>query len=329
MTTRRIYSLLFGACLPGIGAAFAQAPGTAQHYPVKPVRVIVAFSAGGTTDILARAHGQGLTRAMGQQFVIDNRPGAGGTIGTDMVAKSPPDGYTLLIGSTSSIAVNVSLYARLPYDPVRDLIPIMQVATGAFVIAVHPSLPVKNVRDLIALAKSRPGQLNFGSSGNGTSLHLAPELLKSMANIDMTHVPYKGASAAIPDLVAGQLQLMFSDMPPFAPHVAAGRLRAIAVTTSKRSSVLPDLPTVAESGVPGYEATSWYGYLAPARTPRRIIDQLVAELTRIIQSPEMKERYNSLGIETYTGTPEQFGAYIQSETAKWAEVVKKSGTKLE
>ena len=328
MTTRRICFLL-GACLAGSGAAFAQTPGAAQPYPAKPVRVIVAFSAGGTTDILARAIGQKLTQAMGQQFIVDNRPGAGGTIGTDMVAKSPPDGYTLLIGSTSSIAVNVSLYAKLPYDPVRDLTPVMQVATGAFVIAVHPSLPVANVRELIALAKSRPGQLNFGSSGNGTSLHLAAELLKSMAGISMTHVPYKGASAAIPDLVAGQLQLMFSDMPPFAPHVAAGRLRAIAVTTSKRSSVLPNLPTVAESGVPGYEATSWYGYLAPAGTPRRIIDQLVAELTRAVQSADMKERYHTLGIETYTGTPEQFGTYIQSETAKWAEVVRKSGAKLE
>ncbi len=328
MKTRRIYFLL-GACLAGIGAAFAQTSATAQQYPIKPVRVIVAFSAGGTTDILARAIGQKLTQAMGQQFIVDNRPGAGGTIGTDMVAKSPPDGYTLVIGSTSSIAVNVSLYAKLPYDPVRDLTPVMQVATGAFVIAVHPSLPASNVRELIALAKSRPGQLNFGSSGNGTSLHLAAELLKSMAGINMTHVPYKGASAAIPDLVAGQLQLMFSDMPPFAPHVAAGRLRAIAVTTSKRSSVLPNLPTVAESGVPGYEATSWYGYLAPAGTSRRIIDQLVAELTRAVQSADMKERYNTLGIETYTGTPEQFGAYIQSEMAKWAEVVKKSGAKLE
>lgn len=301
----------------------------AQSYPSKPVRVVVAFAAGGTTDIVARAYSQKLSEALRYQFVVDNRPGAGGTIGTDIVAKSPPDGHTLNVGSTSSIAVNVSLYSRLPYDPVRDLAPVVQMASAPFVLAIHPSVPAKTVKELIALARAKPGQLNFASSGNGTSLHLVAEYLKHLAKIEMVHIPYKGVGAALPDLVAGQVQIMFSDMAPFAPFVKAGKLRALAVTSAKRSAVLPDLPTIAESGVRGFDLSGWYGFLAPAGTPREVVSRLNGEIIKIARTPAMKERYATLGLDPFESTPEQFGAFIKSEIAKWGEIVRRSGTKLE
>jgi len=310
--------------------ATAAAPAAiAQPYPSKPVRVIVPFTAGGTTDILARILAQKLTESFGQTVVVENRVGAGGVVGMDFVAKSPPDGYTIVLGSTSSTAVNVALYPKMPYDPQKDLVPIMQVATGPFVLAVHPSLPVRNVKDLVALARARPGELNFGSSGNGTSLHLAAEMLKSMTGIRMTHVPYKGVSAAVPDLVAGTLQLMFSDMPAFSAYVKAGRLRAIAATTAKRSAVLPELPTIAESGVPGYEATSWYGFLASTGTSREVIGRFNAESTRALGLADVRERFTTLGVEPMAGTPEAFGSYVAAEIRRWGEVVKAAGVKLE
>ncbi len=312
--------------LAGIGAG--EAAGQGASWPVKPVRVVVPFTAGGTTDILARLIGQRLSEALSQQFVVDNRAGAGGVLGMDIVAKAPPDGYTVVLGSTSSTAVNVGLYPKMPYDPIKDFAPIMQIATGPYVLAVHPALPAKNVAQLLALARARPGELNFGSSGNGTALHLSAELLKSMTKTQMVHVPYKGASAAMPDLLSGQTQFMFSDMPLFAPYVKAGKLRAIAVTTATRSSVLPDLPPIADT-VPGYEATSWYGYLAPAGTAREIVARFNAEVIKVLRLPDIRDRYRELGIETVEGTPEQFGAYIAAEIRRWGAVIRTAGVKIE
>ena len=308
--------------MPLCGSAFAQA------WPARSVRIVVPFTAGGTTDIIARLVAARLSEALGQQFIVDNRAGAGGVLGMDIVAKAAPDGYTVVLGSTSSTAVNVGLYPKMPYDPLKDLAPIMQVATGPYVLAVHPALPAKNVGQLVALAKARPGQLNFGSSGNGTALHLTAELLKSMTGTRMVHVPYKGASAAMPDLLSGQTQFMFSDMPLFAPYVKAGKLRALAVTTAKRSSVLPDLPPIAET-VPGYEATSWYGFMAPAGTSREIIGRFNADVVKVLRLQDIRERYRELGIEPVEGTPEQFGTYIASEIRRWSAVIKSAEVKID
>jgi len=325
MMMRAHNSGIFAALVLGL----ATAPASAQNFPAKTVRLVVAFAAGGTTDILARALGQKLTAATGQQFIVDNRPGAGGTIGSDLVAKSPADGYTLNFGSTSSIAVAPNLYQHLPYDLLRDFAPVTEVATGPIVLAIHASLPVQNVKELIALAKARPGKLNFGSSGNGTSLHLAGEYLKFLAHIDMTHVPYKGIGQALPDLVSGQLQLMFSDMAPFDPFVKAGKLRAIAVTTGKRSPLYPEIPSISESDVPGFDLAGWYGVLAPAGTPKAVVDMLAGEFTKAMNATDMKERYVTLGLEPVASSPEQFGVFIRSELSKWGEIIKRSGTKLE
>jgi tripartite-type tricarboxylate transporter receptor subunit TctC len=301
----------------------------AQTYPAKPVRVVIAFAPGGTTDILGRLYAQKLTASTGQPFVVDNRTGAGGTIGTEMVVKSPPDGYTINFGSTSSLAGSPNLYTKLSYDILRDLAPVTQVATAAFVLAAHPSLPVKNVRELVALARARPGQINFASSGNGSSLHLCGEYLKYLAKIDLVHVPYKGAGQALPDLIAGQVQLLFSDMAPFVPYVKTGKLRALGVSSAQRSKLYPELPTIAESGVPGYELAGWYGVVVPAATPRAIVDRLHAEYSKIMRTPDMVERYATLGVEAVDTTPEQFGAYMRSELVKWGDIIKRSGTKLE
>ena len=323
---------LYRRCIAGLAlsatALLFSFASVAQTYPTKPVKIVVAFSAGGTTDILARMLAQKLSDAMGQPFLVENKPGAGGILGNDFVAKSPADGYTLLMGSASSLAVNVSLYKSFPYDPQKDLAPLMQVATGPFIIVVNPGVPAKNLTELIALAKAKPGQVNFGTSGNGTSLHLAGELLNTMADIKLTHIPYKGTGPAMMDTIAGQVQMTISDMVPFVPHIQAGRLRAIAQTTAQRSKLLPDLPTVAET-VPGYDATSWYGLMVPANTPQAIIQRLHAELSKIMQSADVRLRYSQLGVDPVVNTPEQFKAYIQSETLKWAEVVKRSGAKVD
>jgi tripartite-type tricarboxylate transporter receptor subunit TctC len=301
----------------------------AQSYPAKPVRVVVAFAPGGTTDILARLYSQKLTASTGQQFIVDNRTGAGGTIGTDIVAKSAPDGYTIKFGSTSSLAVSPNLYPNLPFDLTRDLTPVAHVASAPIVLAIHPSLPVKNMRELLALAKAKPGQINFASSGTGSSLHLCGEYLKYLAKIDLTHVPYKGVGAALPDLISGQVQLLFSDMAPFVPYVKTGKLRVLAVTTALRTKLYPDLPTIAESGVPGYDLAGWYGVVVPTRTARAIVDRLHAEYTQAMRAPDMAERYASLGVEPVDSTPEQFGAYMRAELAKWGDIIKRSGTKVE
>jgi tripartite-type tricarboxylate transporter receptor subunit TctC len=301
----------------------------AADYPTKPIRLVVPFAAAGTTDFLARAIAQKLGQNLGTTVIVDNRPGAGGNIGSDIVAKSDPDGYTLLLGTVGTHAINASLYKKMPYDTVKDFAPITLVASVPNIVVVNPSVPAKSIKELLALAKSKPGQLSFASSGNGSSIHLSGELFKSMAGVDMLHVPYKGSGPAVADLVGGQVNLMFDNMPSSLPHVKSGRLRAIAVTSAKRSPAAPDLPTIAESGVPGYEAVAWFGVLAPAGTPPAIVKKLNAEIIKVLKSPDVAERLSSQGAEPVSNTPEQFSAYIKSEMAKWAKVIKASGAQVD
>ena len=306
-------------------AAFA-AGAAAQQYPSKPVRFVVPFVAGGPNDIQGRLLGEKLAQRLGQQFIIDNRGGAGGNIGMEIVAKAPPDGYTLVIATVGTWAVNPHLY-KLPYDVLRDFSPIMQVSTSPAVLVVHPSVPAKNVKELVALAKSKPGRLNYGSSGVGGTGHLAGELFNTMAGVKMTHIPYKGGGPAMIDLVGGQVQLVFATAASAVPQIKGGKIRGIAVTTVKRSALMPNLPTISEAGLPGFDANNWYGLLAPAKTPRPIIDRLNAEVTKVLAMPDVKEFLFNQGLDPAPGTPEKFGAYIKSEMTKWAKVVKDSGAK--
>jgi tripartite-type tricarboxylate transporter receptor subunit TctC len=301
----------------------------AQSYPNRPIRLVVPFPAAGTTDILARAAAQKLTEALGQAVVVDNRPGAGGNIGSDLVAKSAPDGYTLLMGTVGTHAINPSLYSKMPYDHVKDFVPVVLVAGVPNVLVVNPALPVKSVADLIKLAKDKPGTINFASSGSGTSIHLSGELFKTMSGIDMTHVPYKGSSPALTDLIGGQVQVMFDNLPSALPQIKGGKLRAVAVTSLKRAPALPDVPTIDESGLPGFEASSWFGVLAPAGTPAPIVAKINAEVNKWLQSADAREKLLSQGAEAAGGTPEQFAAHIRAETDKWAKVVKASGAKVD
>ncbi len=303
-------------------------PAQAQEYPVKPIRLIVPFAAGGPMDIMSRAVADKLTSAWGQQVVVDNRGGAGGSIGTEIAARAAPDGYSLLTGHIGTHAVNVSLYRKLGYDPVKDFAPITLMATLPLGLFVHQSVPARSVRELIAYAKARPGQLNFASAGSGGPTHMAGEMLKAMAGIDIVHVPYKGNAAALNDLIAGQAQMMFSNLLTAMPHVRSGRLRAIAISSAQRSPQAPDLPTVAESGVPGYDILPWYGVLAPAGTPRAIVIKLNREIRAILEAPEMKLRFMAQGIDLVTSTPEDFGKLIRAEIPKWRKVVKDSGAKV-
>ena len=314
-----------------LGALFAciATVASAQGYPNRTIRLVVPFPAAGTTDILARAAAQKLTEAFGQSVVVDNRPGAAGNIGSDLVAKSAPDGYTLLMGTVGTHAINPSLYSKMPYDHVKDFVPVVLVAGVPNVLVVNPALPVNSVADLIKLAKDKPGQINFASSGSGTSIHLSGELFKTMAGVDITHVPYKGSSPALVDLIGGQVQIMFDNLPSALPQIKAGKLRAIAVTSLKRAPVLPDVPTISESGLPGFEASSWFGVLAPAGTPAPIVARINAEINKWLQSAEAREKLLSQGAEAAGGTPEQFAHHIRAESEKWAKVVKASGAKVD
>ncbi len=325
MTGRRA-ALSLAATLAILAPHAARA---ADAYPAKPVRFVVAFPPGGGTDIIARAIAQKLAERIAQQVVVDNRPGAGGNIGTDIVAKSAPDGYTMLMGSAGPLAINASLFGKMPFDPIKDLAPVTLAASTPNVLVVHPSLRAATVKELIALAKARPGEINFASSGHGTPAHLAGELFNSMAGVKMVHVPYKGAAPALADLLGGQVQLMFSTMPPALPHVKDGKLRALAVTSAKRSPAAPDLPTLDEIALPGFEANTWHGVVVPAGTPATIVARLNREIVAILHLPDVVERFSSQGAEALGSTPEEFAAYIRSETLKWAKVVRDSGAKAE
>lgn len=305
-------------------AAAAAAPG----YPSKPIKVVVAYPPGGPNDLSARTVAQKLTEALGQPVLVENRPGAAGNIGSHTVARSAPDGYTLLNGA-SALTIAPALTRNLNYDVVNDFVPISLTAMSSFVLAVHPSVPVNSVKELIALAKARPGQLNYASSGVGAPPHLAGELLKTMANINIHHIPYKGVGQSISDLVGGQVDMMFTSPPNAIPHVRAGKLKALAVSTAKRSPLLPDVPTVSESGLKGFAIGTWFGLLAPAGTPRDIVERLNASIVRIMADAELRERLSSQGLDPVSSTPEQFAAHIKSELAKFARIVKTAGIKPE
>jgi tripartite-type tricarboxylate transporter receptor subunit TctC len=306
----------------------AHAQSLPRSYPDKPIRIVVPQSAGASTDVVARLVAQKLAEGVGQPVIVDNRPGAGSIIGTELVAKAASDGYTLLVVA-SSITINPGLHKSLPYDAIRDLAPITQLSAFPNLLAVHPAVPVKSVQDLIALAKSKPGQINYGSSGTGTGTHLSAELFKYMTGIDMVHIPYKGGGPAVTALLGGQVQLNFATIPSVLPHVRAGRLRAIAVTTAKRSFAAPEVPTIAESGVPGYDHGPWNGMLTSARTPKWIVAKLNAEVVRIIHNQDMKAVLVNDGSEPIGNTPDEFAAIIKAETAKWTKVIKSAGIKAE
>ncbi len=307
----------------GVSCAYAQGA-----YPGKPMRLIVPFAPGGSNDIVARIIGQKFAEGMGQQVIIDNRGGASGIIGTDLAAKAAPDGYTLLMMSLT-LAVNPSLYRKLPYDTAKDLLPVSLVASAPLILVVHPSLQAKSLKDFIALAKAQPGKFNFGSGGPGTTPHLAGEMLKSMAGLQMTHVPYKGGGPALADLVGGQLQLMLENIPSTLPHVKSGRLRVLAISGLVRSSLVPEVPTLDEAGLKGYEIVGWNGLFLPAATPQAVVSRLHAETVKALALPDIKERLAGMGAEGIGSTPAQFAAFVKSEIGKWARVVRDAGLRVE
>ncbi len=321
---RKIIALAAGAML-----VLVPALGAAQSWPSKPIKWIVPFAPGGTTDILARTVGEKLTIALGVPVIIENKPGAGGGVGAEIVAKSAPDGYTIMGGTISTHAINASLYKSLPYDPVKDFVPITLIARVPNMLVVNPDVPAKDVKELIALLKANPGKYTFASSGNGTSQHLSGELFKSMAGVDMQHIPYKGSPPALQDVVGGQVTMTFDNITTAWPLAKAGKLRPLAVTTAKRSSIAPDVPTLAESGLPGFEVGSWQGVFAPAGTPAPIVKRLNAEIVKILHMPEVNERLAGLGAEIVADSPEEFAALVKAEVVKWAEVVKQSGAKVD
>ncbi len=317
---KRCTTAIFGFLLIGLSHLVM-----AQSYPARPIRIVVPFPAGGIADLFSRHIGQKFNDAWGQPVVVDNRPGAGGNIGAEIVAKSPADGYTLVMGSIGTHSVNVSLFSKLPYDPLRDFAPVALVMEAEGLLVLHPSVPAKSVKELIALARARPGQVAYASAGHGTASHLAGELFKSMAKVDMVHVPYKGNVPAITDLIGGQTSLLFATMPTVLPQVQAGRLKALAVTSSARSPAAPELPTIAEAALPGYSVTNWIGLFAPAGTPRDIVVKLNGETVRIMKTPEIQKRLVAEGAKFTPTTPDEFAAYVKSEIAKWAKVVKEAG----
>ena len=308
----------------GASSAFAQAA-----WPAKPIRLVIPFPAGGSTDIVGRLIAEKLSQSLGQPVVVDNRGGAGGTTGSDVVAKAAPDGYTLLMGTSSTHAIAPALYPKLPYDVARDFAPITLLGTATILMVVHPSVPAKSVTEFVALAKSKPGQLMFGSTGNGSVSHLTAEHFKTASGIDMQHVPYKGDTPMTLDLVAGRLHVAFGTAVAFLPQVQAGKLNALAVTDAKPSPVAPQLPTVAASGLAGFEALQWFGLLAPAGTPKDILTRLHSEVAKALQLPEVQERLQGLGMQIVGGSPDQFGSFMRSESVKWGRIVRDSGAKVD
>lgn len=312
-----------------LAGAAAVAQDAASNYPNRPIRIIVTFPPGGPTDIIARAVGQKLAEAWGQAVVVDNRPGAGGNIGTDLAAKAAPDGYTLVLSNFGPMAISPGVYAKLPYDPVKDLAPITLAATGWFFMVVNPASPATSVKDLIALAKAKPEQITFSSSGNASPSHLAGALFQSSAGIRLTHVPYKGGAPAVAAVIGGEVQMAIESPPPIVPQVKAGKLRALGAARATRSPLLPDVPTVSEAGLPGFEVGSWYGFHAPAGTPKAIIDKLNMQMVKAMNLPEMRERLSSVGAETIAGSPAEYGKFVQSEIKKWSTVIKATGVKVD
>ncbi len=323
MNARRwLSSLLVAVALAVAGDVAAQA------YPTKSIRLVAPSTPGDAPDVIARLVAERLSVALGQQVIVENRPGAGGVVGSEIVAKAAPDGYTLIMGNAGSHGINAAVYSKLPYDILKDFAPVSQIAIAPNIFVVNPGLPVNTIPEFIAYAKARPGQLSYASGGNGSSSHMSMELLKSMAGIDVVHVPYKGSTPALTDVISGQDAVMSVNMPPAVPHVKAGKLRALAVTTRTRTPSMPDLPTVAET-LPGYETVAWFGVLAPAGTPRDVINRLSMEIARIARSPDMRERLAGMGAEPVGGTPEEFGAVMARDIAKWTELAKSVGIKID
>ena len=315
------------ALLAAAGAALAQA-GAAASYPSKPIHIVVTFTTGGAPDILARLIGERLQADWGQPVIVDNRPGAGGNPGADSVAKAPPDGHTFVVGTVGTHSINGALYSKMPYDMVKDFAPITLIATTPNLLVVNNDVPAKNVQELIALGRKQ-GKMSFASAGSGTSIHVSGELFKSMTGIDMEHIPYKGRASAIPDVLGGRVTMMFDNMPSSLPLVREGKLRALGVTSLARSPAAPEIPTIAEQGLPGFEAVSWFALFAPAGTPRPVVDKLQQEVKKIITGPEVGKRLADLGLEAVGSTPDELAAYQRTEIAKWAKVVKDSGAKVD
>ena len=322
----RVVEFLVGAALALPGTAAAQGP--SESYPAKPVRVVVGLAPGGATDIQTRLFAQKLSESLGRSFVVENRTGAGGTVAYAYVAKSPPDGYTLL-GVAGGYTITPVVYAKLSYDPVKDFAPISLVAQAPFLLLTHPSLPVKSVKELLALARARPGALDCASAGYGTSTHMAFELFKALSGVKITHVPYKGTGQSLVDVMSGQVHMLFGNVLSSLPHVRAGRLRALGVTTARRSAVLPELPTIAESGVPGYENSTWHGWLAPAGTPVAVLNRLNAELVRSARAQDVVERLAPDGGEPVGSTSEEFARFIAADMARWSKLVKETGIRFD
>ena len=311
-------------CVTGAGAALA-----ADNYPVKPIRIVVAYTPAGATDILARIVGQKFTETWGQPVIVDNRPGANGNIGTEYAAKATPDGYTLLMVTAGTHGINPSLYRKIGFDAVKDFAPVSLVAMVPNIFVVNNAVPVKDLKEFIAYAKANPGKLNYGSPGNGSTAHLSMELFKTMTGINMAHIPYKGSAGVLADLIGGQIVVTMDNMPAYLPQVKAGKIRALAVSPVRRSSAAPELPTVAEAGVAGYDSGAWFGLVAPANTPKDIVNNLSRETARILKLPDVSVRLTELGAEPVGSTPEQFAAHIRAEIAKWAKVIKGANVELQ
>jgi len=312
-----------------LAAALLAPLAAAQNYPHKPIRVIVSVPAGGTPDVTARLVTPGLSSLLGQQLVVDNRGGAGGLIGAELAANATPDGYTLFISSPGALTILPHLRKSVPYDTLRDFAPIGLISIGPFLLITHPSVPARTVKELIALAKAQPGKLNYASAGNGTANHLAMELFKSMAGINITHVPYKGAPQAVTDVLAGHMNMMFNSIAPIVAHIKSERVRVLGIAGAKRSSQLPDVPTISEAGVPGFEAVNWFGMFAPAKTPKKIITRLNEALVKVVNTPEIRSQFEALGADPVGSSPEAFAAFVRRDLEKYAKVVKLSGAKVD
>lgn len=319
--SRRVFAGLAAALLASLAAA--------QNYPTKPIRVILGVPAGATPDVTARLVTPALSQLLGQQLVVDNRPGASGLIAAEIASKAPADGYTLFISSPGALTILPHLRKSVPYDTLRDFAPISLISIGPFVLITHPSLPAKTVKELIALAKAQPGMLNYASAGNGVANHLAMELFKQMTGVDIVHVPYKGAPQAVTDVLAGNMNMMFNSIAPIIAHIKAGRVRVLGVASAKRTAQLPDVPTISEAGVPGFEAVNWFGMFVPAKTPQRIIARVNEAVVKVVRSPEIRSQFAALGADTVGSSPEEFAAFVRRDMDQYAKIVKLSGAKLD